>query len=209
MTLTSPVDTTLTWTDGGRGVAGQAVEFATAPGGPYTLLSYVPAGQHTYHHPDLMPQTPFYYRLRPYYGPASRAVDVDLPPGGPGKQDKRDDNVWAEPRTVHGRSKVSTRSLHVPGEGAPTGLTATVMQANGIKFTWTDHARDEQGYLLEDRTRGSARYRVVAVLAPDIDSFGLSTLPDEKHASYRVRAFYYGKRSRTVHVTTGRAPDGQ
>ncbi|MCX4728495.1 fibronectin type III domain-containing protein [Streptomyces sp. NBC_01306] len=207
--LTSPVDATLTWADGSdRGAAGHAVEFATSPGGPYTLLQYVPAAQHSYHHPRLMPQTPFYYRLRPYYGPASSAVEVDLPPGGLSAKDKQDDNVWARPRTVRSGRAPATGSLRVPGAGTPTGLRATAVRANGIRFTWTDHASDEQGWLLELRTRGSGAYRVVAVLAPDINSFGLSTLPDEKHASYRVRAFYYGTRSNTAHVTTGMAPDG-
>ncbi|MGO4429545.1 hypothetical protein AB4Z54_65110, partial [Streptomyces sp. MCAF7] len=69
-TLTSPVDATLRWTGTEPGAAGRIVEFATAPEGPYTILEYVPLGQTSYRHPDLMPQTPFYYRVRPYYGPA-------------------------------------------------------------------------------------------------------------------------------------------
>jgi hypothetical protein len=41
------------------------------------------------------------------------------------------------------------------------------------------------------------------VLDPDINSTGLVTLPEEKHASYRIRAFAYGERSNVVHLTTG------
>ncbi|WP_327299296.1 MULTISPECIES: fibronectin type III domain-containing protein [unclassified Streptomyces] len=206
--LASPVDATLSWGGGDRGAAGHAVEFATAPGGPYTLLQYLPAAHHAYRHSRLMPQTPFYYRLRPYYGPASSAVEVNLPPGGLSSKDKKDDNVWAAPRTVRSGHAPAAGPLRVPGAGTPTGLRATAVRANGIRFTWTDHARDEQGWLLELRTRRNSTYRVVAVLAPDINSFGLSTLPDEKHAFYRVRAFYYGVRSNIAHVTTGKAPDG-
>lgn len=82
------------------------------------------------------------------------------------------------------------------------------MEANGIRFTWTDHASDERGQLLEDRPRGSRWFRPVAVLDPGITSFGLVTLAEEKHASYRVRAFRYGPASNVARLTTGQAPDG-
>ncbi|MFC8081049.1 hypothetical protein ACFUN8_36580, partial [Streptomyces sp. NPDC057307] len=44
------------------------------------------------------------------------------------------------------------------------------------------------------------------LLNPDINSFGLITLPEEKRASYRVRAFVYGEQSNVVHLTTGSDP---
>ncbi|MGW0203511.1 hypothetical protein, partial [Nonomuraea sp. NPDC003201] len=95
----------------------------------------------------------------------------------------------------------------VGGEGAaPTGLTATVTQADGIAFRWADRARDEEGFLLEDRPAGRPDYRVTAVLAPDVNAFGLVTLPEERHASYRVRAFRYGPPSNVVRRTTGDLP---
>ncbi|MFJ6571867.1 fibronectin type III domain-containing protein [Streptomyces sp. NPDC091292] len=203
-TRVSPVDTRLTWTTAPSTASGQALEYATDPKGPYTILGYLPTGVTSYQHPRLIPETTFYYRLRAYTGPVSRPVTVDLPPGGPGADDRNDDAVWARPRTVRAEG-VATHPLRAAA-AAPTALKAKVEQANGVSFTWTDHASDEDGYLLENRPEGSAAYRVVAVLDPDINSFGLSTLPEEKHASYRVRAFRYGERSNTVRVTTGKDP---
>src|SRR2546423_909679 len=90
-----------------------------------------------------------------------------------------------------------------PSGGAPTDLTATVKDANGIQFTWTDHASDEEGYLLEVRPAASPAFTVADVLDRDINSCGLVTLPNEKHAWYRVRPFYYGAQSNVVHASIG------
>ncbi|MFF2847987.1 fibronectin type III domain-containing protein [Streptomyces sp. NPDC058001] len=203
-TRLTPVDIRLTWSAAPATVSGQALEYATDPQGPYTVLGYLPAGVTSYQHPRLMPETTFSYRLRAYTGRASRPVTVDLPPGEPGADDQNDDAVWARPRTVRTQG-VAAHPLRTAGS-APTALKVKVEQANGISFTWTDHASDEDGYLLENRPEGSAAYRVVAVLDPDINAFGLSTLADEKHATYRVRAFRYGVRSDVVRVTTGKDP---
>lgn len=203
--LDSPVDITLRWTGAQPGIAGRVLEFATEPRGPYTVLEFMPPGRTSFRHPDLMPHTPFLYRLRPYSGPASTAVEVTLPPGEPTEKDQRNDHRWAPPRTVDGPPAVT----HPVREAAaaPAGLRATVQHAAGIRFTWTDHAQDEDGFLLEARPSGSGGYLPVAVLDPDINSFGLITLPEEKRASYRVRAFAYGKASHTVRLTTGASAD--
>lgn len=212
-TLDSPIDVTLRWKDDEPGVAGRTVEFATERSGPYTVLEFMPPGRTTYRHPDLMPETPFYYRLRPYFGPASAAVDVSLPPGEPSEKELTGDQEWMTPRTVKG-PKVRTAPLTAVGTGgaaanaaaAPADFEPTVKHATGIHFTWTDRAADEDGYLLEVRQAGSEGYRPVALLNPDINSFGLITLPEEKRASYRVRAFVYGKGSNIVRLTTGSDP---
>jgi hypothetical protein len=104
-------------------------------------------------------------------------------------------------------SVASIRAGAAPTQaGAPTGLQATVMHANGIRFVWTDHASDEEGFLLEVNPAGQADYAVAAVLDRDINSYGLITLPGEKKATYRVRAFYYGAPSNIVHLKTGHEP---
>ncbi|MFD3921167.1 fibronectin type III domain-containing protein [Streptomyces sp. NPDC058595] len=212
-TLDSPIDITLRWTGDEPGVAGRTVEFATERAGPYTVLEFMPPGRTTYRHPDLMPETPFYYRLRPYFGPASPAVEVALPPGEPSERELTGNEKWLTPRTVRG-PKVRTVPLTARGAGgadtdaaaAPADFEATVKHATGIHFTWTDRAAGEDGHLLEVRQAGSEGYRPVALLNPDINSFGLITLPEEKRASYRVRAFVYGERSNVVHLTTGSDP---
>jgi hypothetical protein len=193
----------LAWTGGEPDAAGRAVEFATDPAGQYTVLQFVPPRQTTYTHTDLMPETTFYYRVRPYFGPASGSVEVTLPPGPVDATAEQSDQPWAQPRKED-RGPVPTRSVRGTGAAAaPTDLVATVMPANGIRFAWTDHASDEEGYLLESRPAGSATFGVAAVLDPDVNACGLVTLPNEKHAWYRVRPFYYGSRSNVVHQTIG------
>lgn len=211
-TLDSPVDVTLRWKDDGAGVAGRTVEFATERAGPYTALEFVPPGRTTYRHPDLLPETPFYYRLRPYVGPASASVEVVLPPGEPSEKELTDNQEWMTPRTVKGPkvrpAPLTPRPTADANRAAtPTDFKPTVKHATGIQFTWTDRAADEDGYLLEVRQAGSEGYRPVALLDPDINSFGLITLPEEKRASYRVRAFLYGEQSNVVHLTTGSDPN--
>ncbi|WP_410616734.1 fibronectin type III domain-containing protein [Amycolatopsis sp. lyj-109] len=67
-TLTSPTAVVLTWQDDG---AGHRVEYANDPAGPWTTLRFLPAHTMSYRHPDLIPETPFYYRVQPFTGPVS------------------------------------------------------------------------------------------------------------------------------------------
>jgi hypothetical protein len=206
-TLVSPTDIALEWEGGEPDAAGRVVEFATEPDGRYTILQFVPARQTTFAHADLMPETPFYYRVRPFYGPASRPVEVALPTGGFSEKDQAGKHEWAYPRTVP-RGTGTSHSIRAADSASatPTDLSASIVHANGIQFTWADHASDEEGYLLEVKPAGRHEFGAAAVLDPDINSFGLITLPTEKTATYRVRPFYYGKSSNVAHQTTG--PDG-
>ncbi|MBT2524394.1 hypothetical protein J7E91_02820 [Streptomyces sp. ISL-99] len=117
---------------------------------------------------------------------------------------QRNDHEWAPPRTTGG-GVVRTHPVR-DAASAPTGLKATVKHANGIHFTWTDHAADEEAQLLEIRPAGSPAFRPAAVLGHGVDSFGLITLPDEKKASYRIRAIAYGEQSNAVRLKTGVRP---
>jgi hypothetical protein len=204
-TLVKPTEVTLTWRDTQRGVAGHVVEFATNPRGPYTVLRFAPPDETTFTHPDLMPETSFYYRVRAYRGPASRPIDVTVPGGRRKGADAKRDDDWATPRRIGGPA-----DRHTVRDGSaaatPTDLRGTVMTPNGIRFTWTDHAGDEDGYLLESRPSRRPDFQVVAVMDPDIDSFGLITLPEERVASYRVRAFAYGRSSNLAAQKTGTDP---
>jgi hypothetical protein len=204
-TLTDPTDIALSWRDTGPVPAARVVEFATEPEGQYTILDFLPAATTTYRHEQLMPDTSFFYRVRPVYGPASAAVHVDLPPGGLSDASQAGDAPdWAKPTTVPGKPG-GTGTVRDPGVTAaatPTGLAAAVVDPNGIRFTWTDHASDEDGYLLEVRPAGGD-FAVVDVLDPNVTAVGLVTLPTEKHADYRVRAFWYGTPSNIATRTTG------
>jgi len=205
-TLTSPTDADLRWEGLEPGAAGRVVEFATEENGQYTVLQYAPPQQTAFTHPDLIPETPFFYRLRPYFGPVSAEVEVTLPPGEMTPGTEQADHSWAEPKALPGTSvaPVSIREEGTPAAGAATDLTAVVKHANGIHFTWLDHAADEEGFLLEIRPQGKPEFSVAAVLDAGITSFGLITLPDEKVATFRVRPYFFGERSNVAQVRTGR-----
>ncbi|MEV4175467.1 fibronectin type III domain-containing protein [Nonomuraea sp. NPDC049709] len=198
--LVSPTDITLRWQGRDPAAAGHVIEFATEPQGRYTILGFLPPEQTTYTHPDLIPRTAFYYRLRPYYGAASAPVDVTLG-GGPYPEPAAG---WSQPRTLSGTPE-GTRPAGRAG-AAPASLSATVTRADGIAFRWADTTGDEEGFLLENRPAGRPDFRVVAALDPDVNAFGLVTLPEEGRAAYRVRAVRYGPPSNVVHRTTGGDP---
>jgi hypothetical protein len=75
-TLTSPTDVVLTWPDDD---AGHRVEYANDPAGPWTTLGFLPPHTTSYHHPDLIPETPFYYREQPFSGPVSAETTPRAP----------------------------------------------------------------------------------------------------------------------------------
>ncbi|MFI2367765.1 hypothetical protein [Streptomyces sp. NPDC018833] len=129
--LASPIDIDLTWSVGDGDAAGHVLEFATEEGGPYTVRRYFPPGVTAYRHPDLMPRTPFFYRLRAFHGPASGAVGVGLPPGELTGEDETAAHDWLPPRTDAHRWAPRFRPVGDPS-AAPAGLTATVKHANGI-----------------------------------------------------------------------------
>jgi hypothetical protein len=198
--LVSPTDIELEWRAHDPDAAGRVVEFATERQGPYTPLEFLTPQKTSYTHPDLMPNTPFYYRLRAFYGPASEPIKVALPKGSFDEKTQRSDHDWTAPTTAPGRP-TATASI-AEDAAAPTGLSAVIMHANGIRFQWTDRATDEEGQLLEVKPADSSEFKVVAVLDPDVNSFGLVTLPHEKQAWYRVRAFAYGPPSKVAHQKT-------
>ncbi|MGN9909036.1 hypothetical protein ACTMTJ_15945 [Phytohabitans sp. LJ34] len=201
-TLTTPVDVRLEWTGAAPGTTGQIVEFATAPEGPWTILRFLPATRRGYDHPDLMPRTPFYYRVRALHGPASAPVDVrfaDVP--YPETTDV--DVAWADPRRRPGTAAGGHALRGGDPAAAPAALAARVMSHDAVLFTWRDNAADEDGYLVEVRPEGAAEWDVAMMLDPDVTSVGLTALPRERRAAFRVRVYYHGASSNVVHRTTG------
>ncbi|GAA4553073.1 fibronectin type III domain-containing protein [Amycolatopsis samaneae] len=183
-TLVTPLDITLRWPDD-PAAAGTALEFATDPNGPYTTLQYLPSHVTTYTHPDLLPQTSFYYRTRSFSGPASApATDGTLPtPPAPGD------------------AAVPVRS---PGDAAAPAEPRVARTADGtLRFTWRDRSTDEEGFLLEQRKPGTAVFAPVEVTGANTTSCELSALPGEEGSAYRVRAFVTGPPSPLAHQTTG------
>ena len=85
----------------------------------------------------------------------------------------------------------------------PVSRPARAELPDGIRFTWTDSSPHEDGFLLEMRTKHSTGYEPVAVVDPDVTATTLVTLPGEKKAAFRIRAFVLGEQSNVVRLTTG------
>ncbi|HWZ94332.1 MAG TPA: fibronectin type III domain-containing protein [Opitutaceae bacterium] len=211
-TLVSPVDVLLEWKDASPGAAGHTVEYATDPNGPFIVLNYCPPGQTTYKHPNLMPQTTFYYRVRGIYGPVTDPVEVTLPGQLSDEAYKTafyqpEDFAWTVPKTLPDKAplvKKSIRNATTLAEAAPSDLKATFVRStvSGFELTWTNHSSDEDGFLLESKEAGRPDFTVAALIKPKINAFGWALKPPLRHASYRIRAFYYGTPSNLESKTT-------
>ncbi|MET0238061.1 MAG: fibronectin type III domain-containing protein [Kibdelosporangium sp.] len=199
-TLATPTNIDLAWHVLDPAASGQVVEYATEPNGTYTILDYLPPASTTYRHPDLIPQTRFYYRIRPYYGTASTPVDFTLPPGE-APENTADDEEWVRPKTLPGSS--TARASVRDASGAPGDFTVTMVHPNGVKFTWDDRTHDEEGFLLEIKPAGAPDFAVSGVLDPDVNAYGMVILPNEKKATYRIRAYRFGESTNIAHQTTG------
>lgn len=210
-TLLSPIDIQLQWHDRDTRVAWHTVEYANDTNGPFIILDFLPPHQTTFTHTNLMPHTPFYYRVRAIRGPASDPVVFTLPQGlSPEEYARRyegnEDYSWAVPAAIPAAGKVTTASVRTAGNAArPTDFRASpaTNTVSGFKLTWTDHASDEDGELLEVKPDGSRDYFVAALLRPNINMMGYAFAPPRRKADLRVRAFYYSSTSNTTGQTTG------
>lgn len=214
-TLLSPIDIQLQWHDPDPRVAWHTVEYANDTNGSFIILDFVPPQQTTFTHTNLMPQTPFYYRVRSIRGPASTPIVVSLPEGLSAEEYSRryegdEDYSWAVPTTIPAAGKVTTASIRTAGNAArPTDFRSklAINTVSGFKLSWTDHAGDEDGQLLEVKPAGSDDYFVAALLHPGINTMGYAFAPPRRKATLRMRAFYYDNTSNIAGQTTGsRAP---
>jgi hypothetical protein len=185
-TLASPTDIVLRWPAPAPGAAGQRLDYANTPDGPWTTLQFLPPDQTSYTHPDLIPETSFYYRLQPFSGPVSAAAKV-------------------ESSTAPSRPSSTgvSASVRTPG-AAPTDLRAAPGDNSSMVFTWTDHTTGEAGFLVELRKPGATGFTPVEVTDPNKTTCALSLLPGEQGSDFRVRALAYGPLSPVVHRTTGK-----
>lgn len=175
-------DVTLTW----KGHEGDVVvEFATEPDGRYTVLGFVPGAVSRYEHPDLMPATTFYYRVRPVEGPTSGAATA-VP-----ATDRVEGEDWLVPKTVP-----DERADPRPG-GAPANLLVESVGPDALRLTWTDNASDEEGHLVERRVDGT--FEVAFVVGADVNHVGLL---GETADTFRVRAYHFGEMSDVVSERT-------
>jgi len=212
-TMPSHYDVALAWQDSSTACAGHVVEFATEQGGPYTTLGFLPPSQMSFMHPRLIPDTTFFYRVRPFFGPASQPAEVSLPANlSDAEFAKRyaqpEDYSWGAPETIAtatATGQKSIRNARTAASAAPTDLKAVIAPetVSGVHLTWIDHDSDAEGYLIEMKGENDANYQVCALVGPKINSFGWSLAPPERKASFRVRAYYIGEPSNLVSEKTG------
>jgi hypothetical protein len=164
-TLDMPTDITLTWSGGPAGVAGYVLEYANDPKGEYTILHFFLPTQTTFKHPNLVPDTNFYYRVRPLLGPASSPLEFRLSPqlsdaDYARRYDGGEDFVWALPKTIP--TSTNPHGISLKGKdsaaAAPTNLKGAFVPVtvSGFQLNWTDNASDEDGYLIEMKPEGSS-----------------------------------------------------
>lgn len=152
-TLADPTNVVLSWPDDDPNAAGRIVEYTTDPNGEYTILQFVPPRQTSYRHPDLIPETRFQYRIRPFYGPVSEMVTAD----GPGVSAPEGPVV---PLRSGGRS------------AAPAGFQAKPAEDEMVHFAWADRSSDEDGFLVEIKKPGAAEFVPIEFVDPGDDVGG-------------------------------------
>ena len=215
--MISPVDIALEWHDPATNVAGHVLEYTNDLGKEsFVPLGFFPPNYTKFTHPRLIPETKFFYRVRPYYGPVSNAVEVSLPEeltaaAYAAAYALPENYEWAPPRTLPESSTVLRKSIRLTTaltDAAPSNLRAELATntVSGFKLTWTDRSTDEEGFFLERKSEGSSEFLVCALVEPDINSFGWAFEPPEKTGTFRVRAYYHGPPSNVVMQLTGKDP---
>jgi hypothetical protein len=214
--LVSPRDIVVDWKNPVSSAAGHIVEWGTKPDDEFVPLGFFPPSQTSYKHPDLMWETPSYYRIRAYYGPASPEIEISLPKELTDAEYKKrfdapEDYSWVAPVIVPDAVPVAKKSIRNPAtaaEAAPTNFKVTLMPvtSSAFKLTWTDRASDEEGTLIELKTADSPEFRVVALVDPNVNSFGYAFEYPNRKGTLRVRPYYYGEPSELLHLTTGKEP---
>jgi hypothetical protein len=212
----APQDIRLTWRNPDRSVAGHIVEFASAPDGEYVILAFCPSHLTAFTHERLAPQTVHYYRVRAFDGPGTAPVFVKLPDeltdaDYAAAYALPEEYDWAVPARVSRPADVSAaRPMNGPvskNAAAPSDLTATLVPTtvSGFLLTWTDHASDEDGFLLEKVLDDGRTFLVCAYMEPDVNSFGWAFEPPVREGAFRIRAFRYGAPSNIASETTAAA----
>ena len=78
---------------------------------------------------------------------------------------------------------------------------------SAFKLTWTDRANDEEGTLIELKNEGRPEFEVVALVKPNVNSFGWALEPPFRKGVVRLRPYYFGEPSKLLHLTTPKEPE--
>jgi hypothetical protein len=212
-TLVTPRDVLVEWKDTKPGAAGYIIEWGTKPDDEFVPLGFFPPEQTSHKHPDLMPETVCYYRIRAFYGPPSEEVEISVPKEVSDDEFKKrfdgiEDYGWAGPETAPDEKPVEKKSIRNPAtasEASPINLTLTLkpVTVSGFQMQWTDRASDEEGFFIETKPEGKSRFWISALVQPNINKFGWTVEPPARKTAVRVRPYYFGRSSQFVHLTTG------
>jgi hypothetical protein len=203
-----PINIDLRWRNDHPSVRGHLVEYTSNSSEEFVVLGILPVEKTTFAHPDLAPQTKYFYRLRPYMGEASSEViattgkDSGSPP--PGSVEDGEPVIDAADAATTTKKK-SLRDPATSAISTPEDLTFSAPSPRSVSLKWRDRANDEDGYLLEAAGPSEAFY-VVAFLPVDTVGFTIPNLPPETACRFRVRAFFYGPSSNVVERLTGDEP---
>ena len=204
-TLVDPLDIELRWKDNATAEAGYFVEgYFVGPTDPSTtreflIVNVLPPDTTQYRHRRLLPETRFFYRVRPFFGEPSNVAEVATRKEGP--QSTLAERPAAAPtRAGEGPSLRSAAAA----QATPAHLQATLIPPAGVRLDWQDRAADEDEYVVEVKQEGIASFQASAFLARDSTSLTTYDFPFESRVAFRVRAFVYGPPSNVAGQTTGR-----
>ena len=152
-TLPTPEQVNLTWTDNSSQEGNYEIQYRFGSTAAFQTLNYVLGNVTTYTVPGVPPE-PIEFRVRATWG--------------------------AGPDQFSAFSSIVSATTTLK---APTGLTATVLGEQTVKFDWTDNSAVEQGYIVQARFLPSGTFfdiagtavnaQTITVTAPNLPYPGL------------------------------------
>jgi hypothetical protein len=201
-TLADPINIDLKWQDNANNESGYFVEYSPDANNEYFIIEALPPNTTSYRHPNLLPETRFVFRVRPFFGVTSNVAEVTTGKEAP-QQDLQSGNTTAP--NLAPIAKHSLKSGASLADAAPINLTAELIPPAGVRLRWIDRAADADGYMVEIKSPG-ADFRASAFLAAGTTTLVSYNFPFETKFEFRVRAFIYGQPSNLAEQTTGQDP---
>ena len=199
-TLVDAATVELRWSRRATADGGTWIELAT-PGDDFVKVEAVAPEVTSFRDAQLAPGTTFLFRLAPFFGRPSPVVAVTTGPAPRDPPSEAEGPLDPAPAQPSAAPAVSIRSLATFAAAAPAELTAARSSPTSVELRWSDHASDEDGYLVE--VGGDPRdLAIAALLPPDTTSFRKIELPAESIVYLRVRAFFDGAPSPAVSIAT-------
>lgn len=203
-TMKDPVDVDLKWSTRIPDVDGYFVDFNFGSDRRFQILDIKYPNETTFHHPSLMPNTRFAYRIRPFFGKPSNVASVAT--GDASNELSGDDGAMPGQVPAGAGGTNSLRNPFTREKAAPTDLTVTRIGPRAVDLNWRDNAGDEDGYFLETSLGSERHFHFFALLKPNTTSFRAALLPTNTTCYFRVRAYCEGSPSLAVELVTGNKP---